>query len=407
MTDALDIWVHARRVGRLEAVASSRSFIFGYHENACPEDFISLSMPVEERLFEDRMLFPIFQQNLPEGELRALLGTRFSKTLTLIDDFDFLAVCGPYWRGRVRLSEMDGEPKAFGRPLLLDELLMQDSNELFEELIGKYGFATATRSGVQPKLALQVEDHRKIKPAYRTTLWTDDKIVKFENDDTDYPGIAIDEFLCMTAAREAGIAVPGFAISDDARRLIIDRFDETESGIALGFEEAATLMLFHAVEKYASSYERMCRVLLEEISESHREAARISLAKQLLLMVFIGNGDAHLKNFGVIYSGRSDVRLAPAYDIVCTTIYLKKDLPALGFEGRKTWFTGDALVSRVAKAAGLSEDAVLAYVGQIEEGIQRAIQLGEIRFRGQPKQASLVTALSEHWEIRRQQQSRG
>ncbi|MGA9855702.1 MAG: type II toxin-antitoxin system HipA family toxin [Gammaproteobacteria bacterium] len=405
MTDALDVWVHASRVGRLEAVASPRSFVFSYRENAHPEDLISLTMPVEERLFEDRTLFPIFQQNLPEGELRAVLGTRYSKTLTLIDDFDYLVVCGPYWRGRVRISEIDGEPKPFGKPMSLDELLTEDTKELFQELIEKYGFATATHSGVQPKLAIQVDGD--LKPEYRTTLWTDNKIVKFENDDTDYPGIVIDEFLCMTAAREAGIPVPDFVISEDGRRLIIDRFDETKSRTALGFEEAATLMLFHTAEKYGSSYERMCRVLLEEVSAPYREAARISLAKQLLLMVFIGNGDAHLKNFGVIYSGRNDVRLAPAYDIVCTTIYLEKDQPALGFEGRKIWFTSDALISRVAKATGLEADTVSAYIGEIVGAIERAVQLGEKRFRGQRQQANLVRALSAHWQDRHQQQLRG
>ncbi len=32
-------------------------------------------------------------------------------------------------------------------------------------------------------------------------------------------------------------------------------------------------------------------------------------------------GDAHLKNFGMLYTSPSDVRLSPMFDVVTTTIY--------------------------------------------------------------------------------------
>lgn len=399
---ALDVWVHGRRVGRIEAEATSpRSFSFTYGPHATETEFVSLTMPVRERRFEDGSLFPIFEQNLPEGELKAVLGTRYAKTLTLIDDFDYLAVCGPYWQGRVRLSEVDGEPKRSGEPLALRELLSSENHMLFEELVGRYGFEVATRSGVQPKLALTVQDG-DIQPVDRTSIWTGDKIVKFENDDTDYPGIAIVEYVCMTAAREAKIPVPGFEISEDGRRMVIDRFDVAKDGTALGFEEAATLMLFHAAEKYSSSYGRMCRILLEEVSPSFREAARMSLVKQLLLMMLIGNGDAHLKNFGVVYSSANDVHLAPAYDVVCTTLYLSHDQPALGFEGRKIWFTGEALVDQVAKATGMGADGVVACRKDVEAGIGRAVETCLRHFRGDSRATDVVGQLADHWQKRRE-----
>ena len=40
-----------------------------------------------------------------------------------------------------------------------------------------------------------------------------------------YPGLAANEFLCLTAAREAGIDTPAFALSDDGQMLVLDRFD--------------------------------------------------------------------------------------------------------------------------------------------------------------------------------------
>jgi len=39
------------------------------------------------------------------------------------------------------------------------------------------------------------------------------------------PGLAANEFLCLSAARRAGIEVPGFDLSDDGQLLLVDRSD--------------------------------------------------------------------------------------------------------------------------------------------------------------------------------------
>jgi serine/threonine-protein kinase HipA len=39
------------------------------------------------------------------------------------------------------------------------------------------------------------------------------------------PGLAANEFLCLSAARRAGIEVPGVDLSDDGQLLLVDRFD--------------------------------------------------------------------------------------------------------------------------------------------------------------------------------------
>lgn len=42
------------------------------------------------------------------------------------------------------------------------------------------------------------------------------------------------------------------------------------------------------------------------------------------------NGDAHLKNLGIVYDDvLGEARLAPVYDLVTTSIYLPKDSLAL------------------------------------------------------------------------------
>ena len=50
------------------------------------------------------------------------------------------------------------------------------------------------------------------------------------------------------------------------------------------------------------------------------------------------NGDAHLKNFGVVYDNiLGGSRLAPVYDLVTTTVYLPRDSMALTLNGSTRW----------------------------------------------------------------------
>ncbi|CAN8139048.1 serine/threonine-protein kinase HipA [uncultured Thiomicrorhabdus sp.] len=57
----------------------------------------------------------------------------------------------------------------------------------------------------------------------------------------------------------------------------------------------------------------------------------------MVLNQWLQNGDAHLKNFGVVYSSATDIRLAPIYDVVSTTAYIKEDIQALTLLGSKRW----------------------------------------------------------------------
>ncbi|MFT5889581.1 MAG: serine/threonine-protein kinase HipA [Zhongshania sp.] len=53
----------------------------------------------------------------------------------------------------------------------------------------------------------------------------------------------------------------------------------------------------------------------------------------------VQNGDAHLKNFGVLYDDpNGSVNLSPAFDIVSTTAYIRNDVPALTLGGSKKWW---------------------------------------------------------------------
>lgn len=137
-----------------------------------------------------------------------------------------------------------------------------------------------------------------------------------------YPGLTANEHLCLTAAHGAGIKVPEFALSDDGQMLILDRFDMVTRSDGtferLGFEDIAALAGLRVRDvlsdrKYQGSYQRIADLLRQ--LQLHR------FFEQVAVSVMIRNGDAHLKNFGVLYRNAADVWLAPMFDVVTTSIY--------------------------------------------------------------------------------------
>jgi serine/threonine-protein kinase HipA len=148
-----------------------------------------------------------------------------------------------------------------------------------------------------------------------------------------YPGLAANEYLCLSAARRAGIEVPVFDLSHDGQMLILDRFDlvtHADGRIErLGFEDIAALAGLRVRDvlsdrKYQGSYQRVAE-LLRQLQLHSRHLQRFF--EQVALSVMVRNGDAHLKNFGVLYRSSTDVWLAPLFDVVTTAVYTYTQYP--------------------------------------------------------------------------------
>ena len=155
-----------------------------------------------------------------------------------------------------------------------------------------------------------------------------------------YPGLAANEYLCMLMAREAGIPVPEFYLSRNRQLFVMKRFDRSAQGVAMGFEDMAVLGGLSAREKYDRSYAFIARLIQSFASPEHVATSLRSLFDRVALSCIVGNGDAHLKNFGLLYSDPTtqDCQLAPAYDIVNTTAYIPEDALALELHGQRSFF---------------------------------------------------------------------
>ena len=364
MTDAktLAVWSGSERAGLL-AREKRQEYVFAYSADAARRAEVSLTMPVRLESWLSRELHPVFQMNLPEGALLEVVRRAIAK-IEGDDDLSILKVTGGNQIGRNRFTLPESEtPKPEETPESLDELLtFPDTRELFHELVVRYSLRSGV-SGVQPKVLLEATE--------RGTVAASGYIVKSWGD--DYPHLAANEFFCMTAAKRAGLAVPEFHLSDNGGLFVMKRFDVAPDGSVLGFEDLCSLQALGTAQKYSSSYERVARTLKSFISPEFLITAREQFFAALALSVMLRNGDAHLKNFGVLYdSSAENVTLAPVYDLVTTTAYISKDVPALTLDGRKIWWPRRMLERFGVAHLALSVATIARIIEQMADAVMEA-----------------------------------
>jgi serine/threonine-protein kinase HipA len=356
---SLAVWAAKVRSGIL-ARERGQEYVFAYSADAGTEAQVSLTMPVRLESWVSRDLHPIFQMNLPEGALLEAIRRAIAKVVGE-DDLSILRVTGGNQVGRNRFSLPGDEyPNISETPESLDELLTYpDTRELFHELVARYALRSGI-SGVQPKVLLDATE--------RGTFTSARYIVKSWG--TDYPFLAANEYFCMTAAKRAGLPVPEFFLSDNGGLFIMRRFDLTQGGVSMGFEDMCSLQALGTPQKYGSSYERVARSIRDFVSGENLMAAREQFFATLGLSVLLRNGDAHLKNFGVLYVSPGDtVALAPVYDVVTTTVYIRKDVPALSLAGTKKWWPRKVLEQFAVTHLSLPVAAIADVFNRIAEAV--------------------------------------
>jgi serine/threonine-protein kinase HipA len=302
----------AEQAGQLLKIST---YEFRYLDPDPEQPTVALLMsPSVSLTWQDGDLFAPMDQNLPEGDLFMKIREMFPKQP--LTPMHLLALAGRNGIGRLGYCFAE-QPTAVAPPPLSKAQLIRTryTPEVFNELVAAYLSTGAGIAGMQPKI--MVPD--------RATVPVPSLIVKASS--PGYPGLAANEYLCLSAARGAGIAVPEFALSDDGQMLILDRFDmvtrDDGSIERLGFEDIAALAGLRVRDilsdrKYQGSYQRVAELLrqLQLHSDNlHR------FFQQVALCVMVRNGDAHLKNFGVLYRSAAEVWLAPMFDVVTTSIY--------------------------------------------------------------------------------------
>lgn len=391
----LEVWLHDIHVGWLCEAGRATRFVptedYLAHPHR-PTLSLSLTIPGNEEVTREVLLNmfhpamysergelpPFFAGLLPEGPLRKrLAATR--KNIRDTDDFGILAAAGEDLPGAVKvrpanLANLTAAARAYGVTGGADNLEISVPEAAAE--------GAAAVSGLQDKIALS-SAHAGKRFVLPVTGRLSDVIAKLPlaNDDAQI----FNEYTAMMLAAKAGvnIAVCGprlmsdidlpelvHALGANTYFLAVDRFDRRPGG-STHMEDACQLQTLMPNRKYgeAKYFINLLRVL-DRLSVRGIEDIRQFFIRQAV-NTLVGNSDAHLKNFSVIYRNGIKPELSPAYDIVCVTALpnFRGFATNVAIDQRQRAETLDTYKA-VAKAAGIAERVAVAAVRTAVEQAQ-------------------------------------
>src|SRR5271165_4862577 len=344
----IKVWTDAAEAGLVDR-DGERGSSFAYLPAVSAARAVSVTMPVRLPSWTVPFgLLPIFEMNLPEGVLRERLRLAFAKATGTFDEFDLLSIVGRSQVGRIRYTGNKEQLREDVPFQSVDEILeRRRGGDLFRHLLEKFASFSGI-SGVQPKILLRDEnaftemEHSGHRLSHSFKGAT--HIVKLW-EPNEYPQLAANEYFCLTAARKCGLDVPPFRLAEDGMALVIDRFDLRMDGTYRGFEDFCVLNARRTDEKYRGSYETsIMKRFTQFANSSHLVEDTERLFTLIALNCALRNGDAHLKNFGIVYDDvQGEARLSPVYDLVTTAVYLPKDSMALTLMGTTKWASANEL----------------------------------------------------------------
>jgi serine/threonine-protein kinase HipA len=292
---------------------------------------------------------------------------QFAKTIPEFDDLDLLSIVGSSQIGRLRYAHQEQLRESVPTQDLSEILTYKGSADLFAHLLERFATFSGI-SGMQPKVLV-----REIALPDEVTQRGATHIVK-SFDPREFPELAANEWVCTRGASAAGIATPRVRMSENRQFLIVDRFDLTADGRYLGTEDFCVLNGLRAHGRYDGSYENIAKRITDYVTANKLVAAREQFVLMVAYACAIENGDAHLKNFSVLYAQpEGEISLAPAYDLVCTSLYMPRDKLALTLNGSKDYPDRAGLVKFIRYVTRQSEASAAGVIEQAIAGVHAAI----------------------------------
>lgn len=382
----LQIYADAAYTGLLSRAPGTWTFSY----DPSPSPVVALTMPRAVPTYTHHSILPAFDQQIPEMDLR-LFPSGLWKQLQP-DEMGLLLIAGNRRLGRLSYSEPGGAPtESMGLVMKPGELArIENGEEFLLDTFARLAYVPGI-SGVQPKTLFALSELRS------ATATIDTHILKGNR--RDYPFATLVEMVSLEAAEAAGLSVPARQISGDGQLLAIERFD-LRDGVSLGFDEACALTGRLSKEKYDGSYEAMCKSLVQFVAADKRHETALQLLTQLTLCYAIENGDAHLKNFGLLYTNANDAALSPSYDLLTTTCFegMHRDAPALMLDGRNVWDAFRDLERMFRGRFNIPSASVRQTFGSVLAAVvatrPRFAELSE-RF---PAAAAVLTRADEAWQ---------
>jgi serine/threonine-protein kinase HipA len=303
------------------------------YENARP---ISIHLPLQSEPFSPTATRQYFEGLLPEGFTRRSVAAWIHADAD--DYFTLLKMLGRECLGAVTILDPDEPPvTAAYDPLSIEQVrnLANEGVSVSTELVTKAHLSLTGASG-KVGLYLNPETGRWFLPrgSAPSTHIVKQSHVRLDN-------IVANEQLALTTASRLGIAVPfSFIVNvgegrDQDVLLATKRYDRsfarsrrTAKGTLmpqrLHQEDFAQALGISAANKYEGENDCYLPKMFELLRRysANPIVDQMHLWDLIVFNYFIGNTDAHLKNFSLLYDENlTAVRLAPAYDLISTSIY--------------------------------------------------------------------------------------
>ncbi|MCQ2411710.1 MAG: type II toxin-antitoxin system HipA family toxin [Sphaerochaetaceae bacterium] len=315
----LNVWEHGRLVGTLESTPN-QGVLFQYASTATRR--ISASLPLSDKVYSQKECLPFFSGLLPDGDQRV----RMAKAVHVSSE------------SVIRLLQNYGRDIAGSLQILPQEESPDDNSSyipISEAEIERKILSSATvplMANQNESIRLSLAGAMDKMPLYKNdTGWflpsgaaASNVIIK---PDGEY---AANEFVCSLIAKACGLNVPQTSLNYFGAQptFVSKRFDRIEeNGVVkrLHQEDFCQALGVDPEKKYEEDggpgYKDCLSLIVAESA-----LPLIDVRRFLECAVFnylLGNCDAHAKNFSLLYAleNTRKPRLAPFYDLVCSTIY--------------------------------------------------------------------------------------
>ena len=403
--NVLRLTLHGRLVGYLAGFQDGRNvltFADEYKSDAGRPTFSLITHPgfphaeklIAEPWSRNHKLHPTLSNLLPEGSLRELIAQGLK--VHVDNEFYMFSYLGEDLPGALIAEPM--EPDEVPASVLFAH--GQAKAVKFEKDARENKFSLA---GVQMKFSMKQQDGR-----YNLSKGDvlGDWIVKTPS--TKHKDVPLNEFTAMSLASMAGVDVPEMKLveldkldnlppinlPDEKLAFAIKRFDRNDDQ-RIHMEDFAQVLVKYPHEKYNSaSYEQIGKILYNFSGDGLADTQQF--ARRLLVNILLANGDAHLKNWSLLYSDQVTPRLSPAYDIVTTSVYIENERQyALNLGKTKEWNNVTyANFEAWAKRAGVPWRAIKPH---LDDTMEKARSLWPEGIKELPMNDEHKDRLQAHW----------
>ncbi len=405
----LKLTLHNKLVGYLAGFQNGHNFLSfadEFKDNPARPTFSLITHPnfpnskklMSEPWAKNQKLHPVLSNLLPEGALRELIAQGLK---THIDnEFQIFSYLGQDLPGALVATPMEPNDVPDSVLATLDQNQIKAKAIKFKGNDQENKFSLA---GIQMKFSMKEKDGR-----YNLTKNGElgDWIIKTPS--TKHKNVPLNEYTAMSLASLAGIDIPNIKLieldkldnlpqinlPDEKLAFAIKRFDR-EGNTRIHMEDFAQVLVKYPIDKYKSAnYEQVGKVIYNYSGDGIADAQQF--ARRLLINILLANGDAHLKNWSLLYQDQITPRLSPAYDIVTTSVYMDGEKKyALNLGKTKEWYS--VTMGNFEYWANKSGIPWRAIKPHIDDTMEKARSLWPEALKNLPMDDEQKEKLKAHW----------